>query len=102
MRSSKKGVFVAESLRKSVRNARDNIDKGNKEIVIKTWSRRSTIITDFLNLTICVHNGKTMIPVHITEEHIGKKLGEFSPTRRFGVKNGGKHGGNKVAQRSIK
>ncbi len=78
-RSVKKGPFVDESLLKKVRIAQET---GSKKI-IKTWSRRSTIIPEMVGLTIAVHNGNKFIPVFITENMVGHKLGEFSPTRTF-------------------
>ncbi len=78
-RSLKKGPFVLHSLEKKVQN---NI-KENQKKVIKTWSRASLIIPDFVGQTIAVHNGKQFIPVYITENMVGHKLGEFSPTRSF-------------------
>ena len=85
-RSLKKGPYVEESLLKKVQT----LNKDNKKTVIKTWSRRSTIFPDFVGHTIAVHNGKDFIPVYITEEMVGHKLGEFALTRKF---NG--HGGSK-------
>ena len=79
-RSLKKGPFVDESLMKKVKAVNEN---GKKE-VIKTWSRRSTIYPDFIGHTFAVHNGKEFIPVYVTEDMVGHKLGEFSPTRKFG------------------
>lgn len=78
-RSLKKGPFVDESLQKKVAK---NLESGSKK-VIKTWSRRSTIIPDFIGLTFAVHNGTKFIPVYVTENMVGHKLGEFSPTRTF-------------------
>jgi small subunit ribosomal protein S19 len=78
-RSLKKGPFVSIKLIKKVSN---NIDS-KKKSVIKTWSRASMIIPDFVGQTIAVHNGKQFIPVFITENMVGHKLGEFSPTRNF-------------------
>ena len=78
-RSSKKVPFIAPELLKRV-NAMN--ESGNKE-VIKTWSRRSTIFPDFIGLTFAVHNGKEFVPVYITEDMVGHKLGEFAPTRTF-------------------
>ena len=78
-RSLKKGPFVRYSLEKKVSN---NIESGKKE-VIKTWSRASTILPVMIGHTIAVHNGKTHIPVFITEQMIGHKLGEFAPTRTY-------------------
>ena len=71
-RSLKKGPYVEESLMKKVQE----MNKGNKKTVIKTWSRRSTIFPDFVGHTIAVHNGKDFIPVYITEDMVGHKLGE--------------------------
>jgi small subunit ribosomal protein S19 len=85
-RSLKKGPYVEESLIKKVQE----MNKGNKKTVIKTWSRRSTIFPDFVGHTIAVHNGKDFIPVYITEDMVGHKLGEFSQTRKFTG-----HAGNK-------
>ena len=85
-RSLKKGPFVRHSLEKKVSN---NIESGKKE-VIKTWSRASLITPDFVGQTIAVHNGRQFIPVYITENMVGHKLGEFSPTRSFRGHSGGK------------
>ena len=79
-RSLKKGPFIDESLAKKVAKAKES---GKKE-VIKTWSRRSTIYPDFIGLTFAVHNGKEFVPVYVTEDMVGHKLGEFVPTRKFG------------------
>ncbi len=79
-RSLKKGPFVDGSLLVKVNQARETQDRR----VIKTWSRRSTITPDFIGLTLAVHNGKKFIPVYVTENMVGHKLGEFSPTRHFG------------------
>jgi len=78
-RSVKKGPFVDLHLMKKVA---ESAGSGNRQ-VIKTWSRRSTIIPDMLGMTFAVHNGKRFIPVYITENMIGHKLGEFSPTRTY-------------------
>ena len=78
-RSVKKGPFVDDHLMKKVEQARES--KSRK--VIKTWSRRSDIIPDMVGLTFAVHNGKKFIPVFVTENMVGHKLGEFSPTRTF-------------------
>ncbi|MCG8423235.1 MAG: 30S ribosomal protein S19 [Proteobacteria bacterium] len=78
-RSVKKGPFMDDHLMKKVNTARK---EGSKK-VIKTWSRRSTIIPEMVGLTFAVHNGKKFIPVFITENMVGHKLGEFSPTRTF-------------------
>ncbi len=61
----------------------DNLNKENKKVVVKTWSRRSTIPPDFVGHTIAVHNGIKFIPIYISENMVGHKLGEFSPTRTF-------------------
>ncbi len=78
-RSVKKGPFVDPNLRKKVRGARDT----GSNRVIKTWSRRSTVVPDMIGLTFAVHNGRQFIPVYVTEQMIGHKLGEFAPTRKF-------------------
>ena len=78
-RSLKKGPFVDRHLLAKVLRSQDT--KSNK--VIKTWSRRSTIIPDFIGMTFAVHNGKKFIPVYITDNMVGHKLGEFAPTRTF-------------------
>ena len=85
-RSLKKGPFVDESLMKKVKA----VNESGKKEVIKTWSRRSTIYPDFIGHTFAVHNGKEFIPVYVTEDMAGHKLGEFAPTRKFGG-----HGDNK-------
>ena len=79
-RSLKKGPFVDESLMKKVKT----VNESEKKEVIKTWSRRSTIFPEFIGLTFAVHNGKEFIPVYVTEDMVGHKLGEFVPTRKFG------------------
>ncbi len=86
-RSLKKGPYVHLSLLKKVNK---NVE-GNKKEVIKTWSRSSMIIPDFVGQTIAVHNGKQFIPVYITENMVGHKLGEFSPTRNFKGHTGNKN-----------
>jgi small subunit ribosomal protein S19 len=78
-RSTKKGPFVDGHLRDKV----DGLNARNEKKVVKTWSRRSTIVPDFIGHTIAVHNGKKFIPVYVTEQMIGHKLGEFAPTRSF-------------------
>ena len=89
-RSLKKGPYVHYKLLKKVELNVSN----NKKSVIKTWSRSSMIIPDFVGQTFAVHNGKQFVPVFITENMVGHKLGEFSPTRSFrghvGAKNKGK------------
>ena len=79
-RSLKKGPYVFERLLNKVKTLNEN---GKKE-VIKTWSRRSTIYPDFVGHTFAVHNGKDFIPVYVTEDMVGHKLGEFALTRKFG------------------
>ena len=85
-RSIKKGPFVDDHLIKKVDAARETNDKRP----IKTWSRRSTILPDFVGLTIAVHNGKQHIPVYVSENMVGHKLGEFALTRTFKGHTGGK------------
>jgi len=85
-RSLKKGPFVDDSLMKKV----VAMNKENKKTVIKTWSRRSTIFPEFVGHTIAVHNGKDFIPVYVTEEMVGHKLGEFALTRKFSGHSGNK------------
>jgi small subunit ribosomal protein S19 len=84
-RSVKKGPFVDENLMRKVWR----IAEGDTHQVIKTWSRRSTILPEFIGLTFAVHNGKKFVPVFITEDMVGHKLGEFSPTRIFYSHAGG-------------
>ena len=78
-RSVKKGPFVDDHLMKKVEKARETNDRR----VIKTWSRRSMNIPEMVGLTVSVYNGKTWVPVYITENLVGHKLGEFAPTRLF-------------------
>jgi small subunit ribosomal protein S19 len=78
-RSIKKGPYVEESLARKIRKA---VEQGDRK-VIKTWSRRSTITPDMVGLTFAVHNGRKFMPVFVTENMVGQKLGEFSPTRTF-------------------
>ena len=85
-RSLKKGPYVFDRLLKKVQTLNEN----NKKEVIKTWSRRSTIYPDFIGHTIAVHNGKEFIPVYITEDMVGHKLGEFAATRKFSGHSGQK------------
>ena len=79
-RSLKKGPFVDASLMKKV----NVVNESGKKEVIKTWSRRSTIYPEFIGHTFAVHNGKEFIPVYVTEDMVGHKLGEFALTRKFG------------------
>ena len=85
-RSSKKLPFIDAHLAKKV----EKVNESGKKEVIKTWSRRSTIYPEFIGHTFAVHNGKEFIPVYVTEDMVGHKLGEFVPTRKFGG-----HGENK-------
>ena len=85
-RSVWKGPFVEASLIKKSEKARQSV----RNEVIKTWSRRSTILPQFVGLTFGVYNGKKFIPVNVTEEMVGHKLGEFSPTRTFSAHSGDK------------
>ena len=78
-RSLRKGPFIDDHLAKKVVEAQDT---GSRK-VIKTWSRRSTIMPDFVGLTFAVHNGKKFIPVFVTENMVGHKMGEFAPTRTY-------------------
>ncbi len=78
-RSLKKGPFVDDHLRVKV----EGMNARNEKKVVKTWSRRSTIVPEMIGHTLAVHNGKKFIPVYITEQMVGHKLGEFAPTRSF-------------------
>jgi small subunit ribosomal protein S19 len=78
-RSIKKGPFVDDHLQKKVQQTQETQSRK----IIKTWSRRSTILPEFVGLTFAVHNGKKFLPVFVTEDMVGHKLGEFSPTRTF-------------------
>jgi small subunit ribosomal protein S19 len=89
-RSLKKGPFVDHHLMAKVEKAAATKDKKP----IKTWSRRSTILPDFIGLTFQVHNGKQFVPVNVSEEMVGHKFGEFAPTRNFPG-----HGGDKKVAR---
>lgn len=86
-RSLKKGPFIHYKLEKRVLDSQES----GKKSVIKTWSRASIISPDFVGLTIAVHNGNKFIPVYVTENMVGHKLGEFAPTRQFRG-----HAGNKA------
>ncbi len=90
-RSLKKGPYVQEALLEKV----EELNESNQKKVIKTWSRASMIIPAMLGHTIAVHNGKTHVPVYVTEQMIGHKLGEFAPTRYFR----GHAGSDKTAKR---
>ena len=78
-RSIKKGPFVQERLLKRIQD----MNESGKKTVVKTWSRASTIFPDMVGHTIAVHDGKKHVPVYVTEEMVGHKLGEFAPTRTF-------------------
>lgn len=90
-RSVKKGPFIEEKLMIRV----EEMNARNEKKVIKTWSRRSTISPDFVGHTVAVHNGNKFIPVYVTENMVGHKLGEFAPTRLFRG-----HGGKLADKRS--
>ncbi|OGF99746.1 MAG: 30S ribosomal protein S19 [Candidatus Glassbacteria bacterium RIFCSPLOWO2_12_FULL_58_11] len=90
-RSLKKGPYIEPSLHKKV----EKLNEMGEKKVIKTWSRRSTISPEFVGHTLAVHNGNKFIPVYVTENMVGHKLGEFSPTRFFRG-----HGG-KLAERAV-
>ena len=79
-RSIKKGPYVHESLMKKV----DAMNEANENKVVKTWSRSSTILPTFVGHTIAVHDGRKHVPVYVTEDMVGHKLGEFVPTRKYG------------------
>jgi len=93
-RSVKKGPFADKHLAKKVEEA----NRSNQKKVIKTWSRRSTIFPEFVGHTFAVHNGKKFVPVYVTENMVGHKLGEFAPTRTFK----GHTGGSKAAEAAAK
>jgi len=78
-RSLKKGPYVEAKLLKKI----EALNRAREKKVFKTWSRRSTIVPEFIGHTLAIHNGKKFIPVYITENMVGHKLGEFSPTRTF-------------------
>ena len=78
-RSTKKGPFIDTHLLSKI----EDMNRRNDKKVVRTWSRRSTISPDFVGHTVAVHNGKKFIPVYVTENMVGHKLGEFSPTRQF-------------------
>jgi small subunit ribosomal protein S19 len=85
-RSLKKGPFVDVKIMKRIMA----MNEANERKLLKTWSRRSTITPDFIGHTVAVHNGRKFIPVYITENMVGHKLGEFSPTRTFRAHSGSK------------
>ncbi|MEL6306627.1 MAG: 30S ribosomal protein S19 [Chloroflexota bacterium] len=78
-RSLKKGPYVSASLMKKV----EALNESNKKVVIRTWSRASTIFPQMVGHTIAIHNGRQHVPIYITENMVGHKLGEFAPTRTF-------------------
>jgi small subunit ribosomal protein S19 len=78
-RSTKKGPFVDLNLMEKIRR----VDESGEKVVIKTWARRSTVPPEFVGHTIAVHNGRKFVPVYVTEDMVGHKLGEFAPTRVF-------------------
>ena len=88
-RSTKKGPFVDLSLLKKIETAKAS---GKRE-VIKTWSRRSMVLPDFVGMTIAVHNGKKFVSVFVTENMVGHRLGEFSPSRTFRLHSGQRQAG---------
>jgi len=87
-RSLKKGPYIDERLLRKVLNLRNSPDSGEKKI-IKTWARRSTISPEMVGYTFAVHNGKEFVPVYVSEDMVGHKLGEFAPTTKF-ARHGGK------------
>ena len=91
-RSLKKGPYVEPSLGRKL----EAMNRGGERTVIKTWSRRSTIVPEMVGHTLAVHNGKRFIPVYITENMVGHKLGEFAPTRTFRS-----HAGGRKSDRSV-
>lgn len=97
-RSLKKGPYVEDHLLKKINKSRDT---GSHE-PIKTWSRRSTITPDFINQTFMVHNGRTFIKVFVSEEMVGHKLGEFSPTRIFRGHPGNREAASGTAETAAK
>ena len=90
-RSLKKGPFVEERLERRI----EELNRARQKKVLKTWSRRSTILPEFVGHTVAVHNGRKFIPVYVTENMVGHKFGEFSPTRLFRG-----HSGQKVDKKA--
>ncbi len=78
-RSSKKGPYIDANLREKI----DNLNRGNERRVIRTWARASTVYPDMIGHTVAIHNGRTHVPIFITEQMVGHRLGEFAPTRTF-------------------
>ena len=93
-RSIKKGPFVQPVLLKRVREMNEAGEKAGKKSVVKTWSRSSTIFPDFVGHTFAVHDGRKHVPVYVTEDMVGHKLGEFAPTRTYRGHAGAKKSGN--------
>ncbi len=85
-RSIKKGPYIEDHLEKKV----NEMNNSGQKKVIKTWSRRSTVLPEFVGLTLSVHNGHKFIPVYVSENMVGHKLGEFAPTRTYRGHSGGK------------
>jgi small subunit ribosomal protein S19 len=92
-RSLKKGPYVVDSLVAKV----ESMNKSGEKRVIKTWARRSTITPEFVGHTLAVHNGNKFIPIYVTENMVGHKLGEFAPTRTFRGHSGAKSKAEKAA-----
>lgn len=88
-RSQKKGPFISSSLIKSIKKAKSLSNKKP----IKVWSRASDIIPDMIGLTLAIHNGRQFVPLYVTEEHVGHKIGEFALTRTFKM-----HAGNRKSK----
>ncbi|MEA2510577.1 MAG: small subunit ribosomal protein [Thermomicrobiales bacterium] len=78
-RSSKKGPYIDANLRQKI----DNLNRGNERRVIRTWARASTVYPDMIGHTVAIHNGRAHVPIFITEQMVGHRLGEFAPTRTF-------------------
>lgn len=89
-RSIKKGPYIAEKLLKRV----EELNAAEKKVVLKTWSRSSTIFPDFVGHTVAVHDGRKHVPVYVTEDMIGHKFGEFAPTRSYRGHAGSKKSNN--------
>jgi small subunit ribosomal protein S19 len=97
-RSDKKGPFIQESLLKKV----EGMNARNEKKVVKTWSRASTVLPEFVGHTFAVHNGNKFIPVYVTENMVGHKFGEFAPTRLFRGHTGAKAADKKAAPKGGK
>lgn len=94
-RSTRKGPYVQDSLLERVHKVKE----GGKRETIKTWSRRSMIIPEFVGQTIAIHNGRKHVPVFITENMVGHRLGEFAPTRTFKLHSGQRQSGGTAGQK---